>query len=146
MKTGDIMVMELGKFNDNASMTRLVSVKVEEVSFDAKKALVKLLPPHPEKKDTIHAERVLAGKSKVVDTRYLFLNEQQYRNSCEFRIGDVVIWASWSGPHQVATVIKVKKTSLTLLTSGGGTFESGHGNSMVISRPSNQDDPGVTEN
>lgn len=146
MKAGDIMVMELGRFNDNANMTRLVRVKVEEVSFDAKKTLVVMLPPDPEKKDVIKAERYSAGKSKIVDARHLFRDEQHYRDSCEFRVGDVVAWCGWSIQHQIATVIRVKKTSLTLLASEGRTFESGHGNAMVISRPSNQDDPGVTEN
>jgi len=145
VKKGDVMVMELGRFNDNSCMTRLVNVRVDEVSFDAKKALVKLLPPHPEKKDTIRAERMLAGRSKIVDTCHLFLDEQQHRDSCEFHIGDVVIWTWGSSEHHVATVIKVKKTSLTLLTSEGTTCELGHRGLMVVSRPSNQNDPGITE-
>lgn len=135
MKTGDVMVMELGKFNDNSSMTRLVKAQVEEVSFDGKKAIVKLLPPDPNKKDVIQAERLCAGKSRVIGVEYLFRDEKHYRDSCEFKVGDVVAVSMWNSDIEMATVTKVKRLSLQVTNSFGKTYVAYYGNTMVVSRP-----------
>lgn len=141
---GDIALMELGMFIENASVTRLVKVRVEALSQDGLKALVKLLPPDPQKKDTIYAERYNVGKTRILKTKDLYRDANDIKESCEFRAGDVVMWCAFSEP-EVATVLKVQKKSARILSSDGVTFTAKFEHLMVISRPSNEVDPGDTE-
>lgn len=141
---GDIALMELGRFIDNSSFTRLVNVAIEAVSQDGVKALVRLLPPDPQRKDVIQAERYNAGRMKIRKTADLYHSKDDIVDSCEFRVGDVVMWCAFGQP-QMATVLKVQKTSARVINSEGYTFTAKFDNLMVVSRPNNEVDPGITE-
>lgn len=143
-QVGNIALMELGRFIDNSSFTRLVKVRVEALSQDGQKALVKMLPPEPGRKDVIQAERYNAGRMKIRNTADLYLNKDDIVETCEFRVGDVVMWCAFGQP-QMATVLKVQKTSARVINSEGYTFTAKFDNLMVISRPNNEVDPGITE-
>lgn len=142
---GDIALMELGRFIDNSSFTRLVNVTIESVSHDdGVKALVRLLPPDPQRKDVLQAERYNVGRMKIIKTADLYRSKDDIVDSCEFRVGDVVMWCV-SGQYAMATVLKVQKASARVINSEGNTFTAQFGNLMVVSRPNNEVDPGVTE-
>ena len=146
MNVGDVMVMELGVFADNSTFTRLVNVKVVELSFDAKHAAVVMLPPDPNKKNTIHAEHRFSNKFRIVESHHLFRDPQHYKDSCAFKVGDIVCgYNYYTGEKMISTVIRVMKTALEVVDSGGMTHTVSQGNMIVISRRSNDDDPGVTE-
>ena len=141
---GDIALMELGKFIDNSSFTRLVRVRIETLSQDGQKALVKMLPPESNRKDVIRAEKSNTGRLKILRTSDLHRSKEEINNACEFRVGDVVMWCAW-GELEMATVLKVQKKSARVLISDGMTFTAKFEHMMLASRPSNQNDPEDTE-
>lgn len=143
-KEGDIALMELGRFIDNSSFTRLVKVSVEAISQDGQKALVKMLPPDPRRKDVIQAERYNTGRMKIRKTSDLYRNKEDIIEACEFQVGDVVMWCAYGEP-EMATVLKVQKKSARILNSDGMPFTGKFEHLMVISRPSNEVDPGVKD-
>jgi sRNA-binding protein len=117
---------------------------VETVSQDGQKALVKMLPPDPGRKDVIHAERLWTNRERVRKIADLHRSKEEIVEACEFQVGDVVIWC-YIGDPKMATVTKVQKKSAKILNSEGVSCTAKFEHMMLVSRQSNEVDPGVME-
>ena len=138
MSPNDVFLMELGKFVKSESMNRLVKVRIEHVSLDGKKASVTLLPCEGPRAP-LRSETYNSGKVRVVECRHLFRNEKEYRESIEFKNGDLVIFCSPLGnSSEIATVIRTSKSSAFLMGEDNRTFTAKFESIMLIGRTNNQ--------
>lgn len=139
ISVGDIVLIELGIFCSNKTMSRLVKVRVDALSHDGLKAVVTLLPPDPNKKNTINAEKSLAGRFSVVKISNLFRSEDEHKARYnEFQVGDAVVFvqSACDNEYIFGTVMRVNASSVYILANEGKFLTVPTSQTMTVSRTS----------